>query len=91
MKAFEPNYSRDGKWIYFTSEFQVWRMPSRGGNAVRLTAGEGKRPVEDFDGGLLLYGKPSSSESRFSARKLVVGPNDGFCLWAICESHPLLR
>ena len=36
-----PSWSRDGKWIYFASdrsgEYQVWKMPAGGGEAVQLT------------------------------------------------------
>ena len=41
-----PRYSADGQWIYFHSkrsgEYQIWRMPARGGPAVQLTRVEGR-------------------------------------------------
>src|SRR5256885_6897562 len=36
--AMPGSWSRDGKWIYYTSEdLQVWRVPSNGGTPVQLT------------------------------------------------------
>ena len=36
-----PSFSRDGKWIYFSSnrtgQFQVWKIPASGGDAVQVT------------------------------------------------------
>nr|WP_262913560.1 hypothetical protein [Rhizobium halophilum] len=36
-----PDYSRDGKWIYFNSSrsgrMQIWRVPAEGGPAERIT------------------------------------------------------
>jgi Tol biopolymer transport system component len=48
-----PAWSRDGKWIYFTSYrlqgMEVWRMPSDGGPATQLTRKGGTCPQESPD------------------------------------------
>jgi sugar lactone lactonase YvrE len=48
------SFSRDGRWIYFTSnrtgEFQIWRMPIQGGEAVQLTRRGGRVARESKDG-----------------------------------------
>jgi len=49
-----PSYSRDGRWIYFSTDragvWEVWRMGVEGGEAVRV-AGEGAfAAMESVDG-----------------------------------------
>jgi Tol biopolymer transport system component len=52
----EPNFSNDGKWLYFSSNrghetTQVWKAPyPSGGAPVQLTKNGGVRPVESADG-----------------------------------------
>ena len=57
-----PSFSRDGNWIYFGSDrsgdFQVWKMPSKGGDAVQVTRKGGSHPQESMDGKMLFYLKP---------------------------------
>src|SRR5690606_30692207 len=40
-----PTWSRDGAWIYFGSNrgggWDIWKVPSGGGDAVRVTRGGG--------------------------------------------------
>jgi Tol biopolymer transport system component len=53
--AFRPHWSRDGKWIYFSSNETgregVYRSPASGGDAVLLSkAIDGASPQESFDG-----------------------------------------
>jgi Tol biopolymer transport system component len=42
-----PSWSHDGDWVYFSSsrigngDFQIWKVPARGGQEVRLTKGRG--------------------------------------------------
>jgi Tol biopolymer transport system component len=57
-----PTWSRDGRWIYFASNrsgaYQVWKVPSGGGQAVQITREGGFYAVESFDGETLYYTKP---------------------------------
>jgi Tol biopolymer transport system component/DNA-binding winged helix-turn-helix (wHTH) protein len=52
----EPNFSHDGKWLYFSSNrgnetTQLWKAPyPSGGALVQLTKNGGVRPVESADG-----------------------------------------
>jgi len=54
-----PSFSRDGKWIYFTSNrssaMDVWKMPAGGGTAQQLTHGGAARAVESADGRDIFY------------------------------------
>jgi Tol biopolymer transport system component len=70
------SFSRDGKWIYFTSdrtgEFQIWRMPAQGGEAVQLTHRGGRVARESTDGQYLY---------------VATLPRDGRCtLWRMSPS-----
>jgi dipeptidyl aminopeptidase/acylaminoacyl peptidase len=55
----EPNTSHDGKWIYFgsrrTGNWEIWRMPAEGGEAVQLTRHGGEWPFESVDGQIVYY------------------------------------
>ena len=55
------SWSRDGKWIYFTSDStgtrQVWRRPAEGGEAVQVTKQGGVGPFESPDGKTVYYRK----------------------------------
>jgi Tol biopolymer transport system component len=59
--GFVPSFSKDGRWIYFCSnrsgEFQIWKMPAEGGQAVRVTKKGGFEAVEAADGKTLYYSK----------------------------------
>src|SRR5262249_40392655 len=54
-------WSRNGKWIYFTStrsgDEEVWRMSTNGGDAVQLTRNRGDMPQESPDGKVIYYMK----------------------------------
>jgi len=58
-----PSCSWNGDWIYFgsdrTGEFQVWKMPAEGGDAVTVTQTGGLCPCESRDGEFLYYTKGS--------------------------------
>ena len=49
-----PDWSHDGKWIYFVSHWtgrnEVWKLPSVGGTAIQLTRNGGGDPIESEDG-----------------------------------------
>ena len=56
-----PSWSRDGKWIYFSSDrtgtWQIWKVPAGGGNAVQVTRQGGFAAAESTDGRYLYYAK----------------------------------
>jgi Tol biopolymer transport system component len=55
IEAF-PSWGRDGKHIYFTSnrtgDYQIWKMPIRGGPAMQITEGGGTIAIEGPDNNL---------------------------------------
>jgi Tol biopolymer transport system component len=79
------SYSRDGNWIYFTSErsgvSEIWKMPADGGEPTRLTlTGGAFQPIESPDGKNLFYAKGGSEltiwkiPSAGGTAKQVTGP-----------------
>jgi eukaryotic-like serine/threonine-protein kinase len=57
-----PVFSPDGQSVYFINgplgkTVDLWRMPSTGGNAVRITTNGAFRPEPSPDGKLIYYGK----------------------------------
>ena len=61
-----PNWSRDGKWIYFYSShekgpLQLWKVPFQGGTPVRVTKNGGVYATESEDGRFLYYSKMEQS------------------------------
>lgn len=60
-EASVPNWSHDGKWIYFlgggddTRGERVYRVPAEGGRAEAVTATRGYGPHESFDGQSLYF------------------------------------
>jgi serine/threonine protein kinase len=80
-----PTVSHDGRWVYFgsrpTGNWEIWRMPSEGGEAVQMTRHGGERPSESLDGKVVYYLKgqdvwqvpvSGGEETR------VLGPIDGY-------------
>lgn len=72
---FHPQWSRDGRWIYFASDRsgtpQVWRMPSGGGRAVQVTGHGGEGPFESPDGRHLYYFKAGTAGAEQLWRRLL--------------------
>ncbi|PYX32202.1 MAG: hypothetical protein DMG77_03995 [Acidobacteria bacterium] len=57
-----PNWSRDGKWIYFYSDrgggpFQLWKIQLNGGPPVQVTKNGGVFAAASADGRFLYYSK----------------------------------
>jgi Tol biopolymer transport system component/DNA-binding winged helix-turn-helix (wHTH) protein len=54
-----PSFSRDGQWIYFTSnrtgERHVWKIPVSGGDVVQVTNTVGYAPQESPDRAYVYY------------------------------------
>jgi Tol biopolymer transport system component len=59
-----PSWSRDGKWIYFTSDrtgrWEIWRIPAQDGVAEQITSNGGYVALESADGKTLYYTKTGS-------------------------------
>jgi Tol biopolymer transport system component len=62
-KDLVPSWSRDARWIYFSSdrgsdgEFQIWKMPVEGGQPIQVTKKGGFEAFESFDGTSVYYSK----------------------------------
>ena len=73
-----PSFSRDGKWIYFASERsgrnEIYRVPSEGGEAIRVTDKGGFVAFESIDGESVYYVKPVGRCNPFFVRSLRGGP-----------------
>jgi Tol biopolymer transport system component/DNA-binding winged helix-turn-helix (wHTH) protein len=56
-----PSWSRDGQWIYFGStrsgSMQIWKIPTKGGEAIQVTKQGGFEAFESIDGRILYYAK----------------------------------
>ncbi|MFN7932006.1 MAG: protein kinase [Bryobacteraceae bacterium] len=54
-----PSWSRDGKWIYFTSDrtgrAEVWKAPIGGGPAIQITRDGGDHAMESVDGKSIFF------------------------------------
>ena len=61
-----PNWSHDGKWIYFAHEanghYDVWKVSSAGGKPVQITRRGGHAAWESPDGKTIYYAKTSLAE-----------------------------
>ena len=60
-------WSRDGRWIYFASnrsgEYQVWKVPAGGGEALRVTRKGGFVALESPDGQWVYFTKGLGASS----------------------------
>lgn len=54
-----PSFSRDGKWVCFTSDptgqVQIWKIPTSGGDAIPVTVNGGFMPELSPDGAYIYY------------------------------------
>jgi Tol biopolymer transport system component len=50
-------WSRDGRWLYFTSGENVWKIRATGEGAIQVTRNGGDVPQESPDGKFLYYGE----------------------------------
>lgn len=59
FRDIRPSFSRNGKWIYFSSNrsgrIEVWKVPASGGTPQQLTQNSGSEPFESPDGKLVYY------------------------------------
>jgi Tol biopolymer transport system component len=74
-----PSFSRDGSWIYFSSnrggKDEIWRIPAAGGDGVQVTDKGGSVAFESWDGKTLYYTKSSQQAPvPLFARSLAGGP-----------------
>ena len=73
---FLPSCSRDGRWIYFSSNrsgtHQIYRIPATGGDPVELTREGGRMSRESFDGRVLYYNR----NERLRRLDLLTGEDD---------------
>jgi Tol biopolymer transport system component len=72
-----PSWSRDGRWIYFTSDRagagEVWRIPATGGSDERVTHGGGDLADESADGKTLFFTR-ANKDAPLLALPLAGGP-----------------
>ena len=101
-----PSWSHDGHWVYFASERsggrssgassdrQIWKVPSEGGQPVQLTKGGGIQSVESPNGRELLFVKlgPGRRAGLWSmpasggSEAPVLPSNWGGHCWALAET-----
>jgi Tol biopolymer transport system component len=88
-------WSRDGRWIYFASDrgprTQVWKIPSGGGRADRVTQGGAVYAQESWDGRHLYFVSPQDSIWRMplaGGEETVVlqGPLAYYADWTLSRS-----
>jgi Tol biopolymer transport system component len=60
----QPNWSRDGKTVYFwsdrTGRREIWRVPSTGGEPVQVTQSGGEFARESWNGDYLYFTKSNA-------------------------------
>jgi Tol biopolymer transport system component/DNA-binding winged helix-turn-helix (wHTH) protein len=77
--AVRPHWSRDGKWIYFSSgepaRMGVYRCPASGGEAVLLSKdADGLGPRESFDGKTVYF---ASHDEKSTLKRVALPPEPG--------------
>ncbi len=98
----EPGWSRDGKWIYFSSdrtgEHNLWKVPSDGGDPIQLTHDGGIDPYESEDGKWIYYlnqpHKPDVRRIPVSGGEpelVLAGEVRSFAFWTLWGNHIVYR
>jgi hypothetical protein len=76
-----PAWSRDGEWIYFSSDrtgrLEIWRVPSKGGRPIQVTHGGGYEPSPGLDGKTLYFVRGGGPDDGFRPGKLMRMPVSG--------------
>jgi len=76
-----PSWSHDGDWIYFDSDrsgrYEVWKMRSDGGTAIRVTHSGGGRAIPSPDGRFVYFRKSLSGTVSDEGAPLMRVPADG--------------
>jgi len=89
-----PSWSRDGRWIYFGSnrsrEWQIWKMPAVGGQAVQVTKQGGREAFESADGRFVYYTKDRNLPGLWripveGGEEVRVHDEASIGLWAVME------
>ena len=62
-----PSFSRDGKWIYFTStrsgDRQIWKIPATGGDPIQVSHNGAFAAFESPDGAYVYYNQTMDTPS----------------------------
>ena len=65
----DPEWSRDGRWIYYASESagrqEIWKIPAAGGKPIQLTTQGGMDPREAPDGRGVYFLEPPPTGNSF--------------------------
>ncbi|MCP5118801.1 MAG: hypothetical protein GY953_48940, partial [bacterium] len=87
-----PSWSPDRNWIYFRStrsgENQVWRLPARGGDAMRVTQNGGRLALASPDGRFLFYANRGGLwrvPAEGGAESPIIDSIGGFGLFAVAD------
>ena len=73
---FEPTWSGDGKFIYFSDNEGIWREPAAGGQPVQITRHGGQLQRESRDGRWLYYSKSLSGVWRTRLPAPITGADE---------------
>jgi len=96
-REISPSWSRDGKWIYFSSNrtgaMEIWKMPINGDKTVKVTENGGVRAAESFDRKWLYIQKRKNGQHSLWKRPIQGGPEvelftlpDGYIAgWKLCK------